>query len=421
MPNYIFFKLFEEREERFRDSVHSLLPRKYSGIPVFWKDMANVLNGNNVIPENQLAYISSNPRDSLPYTFVSDLLRATSLILPNKISENVKISAIKEFNIDVLLSQKIHSLSGGEVVRLALARNYMLSHVVDKVIVSSPLTWLSINNMHLFKKMTDYYTSNAKRVDVLAMEGENEEGAPKYSFKKNLSCGVEFKDLVIKLGSDSNGAYSNGLISVQDYRDNIDSPCLIIGDNGSGKSLIAKALSSSIEYDGNAQISTNGFWGRSRMIFQDVITQAMMRPFDVLLSDVDKMDQVEIYKIFNEISRELFSVYRDMFCCDIDIGNSNKTDKSLIEYKIMLTAIRIYTHPSALILDEPDWGLSKNASIAFVISAVNAAHERGVAILLISHKDWWTKIIRSIIKVDKDVSVNDSVLFKINVGKKLIT
>ena len=67
----------------------------------------------------------------------------------------------------------------------------------------------------------------------------------------------------------------------------------------------------------------------------------------------------------------------------------------------MLAAVRIADRPVALILDEPDWGLSRPASVAFVLAVIRVAHADGIPVILISHKPWWQRLACSTLKVEK--------------------
>jgi ABC-type branched-subunit amino acid transport system ATPase component len=75
--------------------------------------------------------------------------------------------------------------------------------------------------------------------------------------------------------------------------------------------------------------------------------------------------------------------------------------RSLLEVKAMLVAVRLCGRPGAIILDEPDWGLTRTAAVALVAAIVKVAHSCGIPILLISHKPWWRPIAKSVIRVDR--------------------
>ena len=79
-----YFSSYEEREEAFRDSVFSLIPRKYSGPRLFWKDFTNVsLEELSAFSTYRLAYITSNPRDGLAFGTPWQVLKAATLCARN--------------------------------------------------------------------------------------------------------------------------------------------------------------------------------------------------------------------------------------------------------------------------------------------------------------------------------------------------
>ena len=91
---------------------------------------------------------------------------------------------------------------------------------------------------------------------------------------------------------------------------------------------------------------------------------------------------------------------------------------SLLEIKVLLTAVRLSDQDAALILDEPDWGLSWSDAVAFVTAVVSAAHARSVPVMLISHKPWWRDLARSVRWVRKETvttSGSEGCLFRVRI------
>ena len=75
-----YFNSYELREQAFRASVFSLIPRKYSGPRLFWKDFTNVaLEELVAFTRQRLAYITSNPRDGLAFGTPWQVLKAAAL------------------------------------------------------------------------------------------------------------------------------------------------------------------------------------------------------------------------------------------------------------------------------------------------------------------------------------------------------
>ena len=74
---------------------------------------------------------------------------------------------------------------------------------------------------------------------------------------------------------------------------------------------------------------------------------------------------------------------------------------SLLEVKAILVAIRLCGEPSALIIDEPDWGLTRAAAVSLVAAIISVCHELGIPVILISHKPWWFSLANSVLRVQR--------------------
>jgi energy-coupling factor transporter ATP-binding protein EcfA2 len=185
--------------------------------------------------------------------------------------------------------------------------------------------------------------------------------------------------------------------AIADVRMRLRSPCLIQGDNGQGKSLLAKALSGAIKTRGH--IALNGEHGSARLLFQDVINQTLLRSFGSLTKSIGRGGRAGLRNMFNQILGDYHAILGD--APERDADDFNARLPSLLLIKIMLTAVRLCDRPNALILDEPDWGLTRRSAEALVQAVVRCAHGAAVPVLLISHKPWWHDLVRSCIRVEK--------------------
>ncbi|UCG09356.1 MAG: hypothetical protein JSV83_12125, partial [Desulfobacterales bacterium] len=94
-----YFKTYEEREEAFRSSVFSLIPRRYSGPKLFWSDFRRIsLNDLLKLIEQPIAYITSNPRDWLAFSTPWQVLTAAQLSAQNQ--KNELTPAVEEIGRD---------------------------------------------------------------------------------------------------------------------------------------------------------------------------------------------------------------------------------------------------------------------------------------------------------------------------------
>jgi hypothetical protein len=103
-------------------------------------------------------------------------------------------------------------------------------------------------------------------------------------------------------------------------------------------------------------------------------------------------------------------------------GYRARTPATLLELKMLLVALRLAAQPTAIVMDEPDWGLRQSMALNFVRGVIQAAHGVGIAVLLISHKPWWQDWARSILTVRKvapDPADAVGSLFRIQVNRTM--
>jgi ABC-type Mn2+/Zn2+ transport system ATPase subunit len=195
------------------------------------------------------------------------------------------------------------------------------------------------------------------------------------------------------------------------------SPCLLCGDNGQGKSLIAKALASAMPYTGKATVYGPNGSRRVRLLFQDVLNQTLMRSMRQLAAQGNAKDVAVAYDDILDGVRRRVPEAGDPLIAFGDRRRSN-TRLSLLEMKVLLAAVRLSDQRAVLILDEPDWGLSRSDAVAFVTAVVSAAHARSVPVMLISHKPWWRNLARSVRWVRKEAvpaSAAKGCLFRVQI------
>jgi energy-coupling factor transporter ATP-binding protein EcfA2 len=413
-----YFRSYEQREQAFRNSVFSIIPRKYSGPHLFWKDFTSVsLEELAAFTRQRLAYITSNPRDGLAFGTPWQVLKAAALCArdANQSSGLTVEDVAREFDLSDLLDQPIRTLSGGETVKLALAKASVASAYTEKLIIASPFSWLSRDNTHFFQRLFDRYRRWDHPVQLLALEGEDsdkpvtEAEFPDSILKDLIDFSLYFEDLRIPLGSSLNPLYSRQTHArVDDFETCVHSPCLIVGENGRGKSLIARILAGAISFDGQANLTRSEKSGPPRLLFQDVITQTLLRSFESLAGSTIYAKGLQPYEICRKLLTEYKTVRSDGGEEDIPEPVTGMTGfHSLLEVKAMLVAVRLCGQPGALILDEPDWGLTRSAAVALVAAIVKVAHSYGIPIILISHKPWWRPIAKSVIQVDRTPKVRD--------------
>jgi len=411
-----YFRTFEEREEAFRGRVFNLVPRRYAGASHFWSDFVSM-------PENlkaflgdsggPLAYITANPQDCLAFGSASQVIRA-SMLTAKASHKDVGIEYLhicRMFGIAECVDQPIRTLSGGEAVKVALAKTYILGACSKGLTISSPFNWLAKENFRLLDYTVGKYGESRDGVEILALEGEDVDVPFEHVY---LSEDKEYRSILFSIKLDEVSVGLQGPIGIDltqrqyatfyDCEHKLESPCLLKGGNGQGKSLLAYVLSRTINFSGYAFIIRNGTMGPSRLLFQDVLTQKLHRSLKRIVSSCRPSKDLEPDKIYRSILEEFTQL---MSSCGQElplIGHKNGMGEgSLLETKFMLAAARICSLPSGLIIDEPDWGLSRESAICFVVAVSRIAHERGIPLIIISHKPWWANIVRSTIEVRKKI------------------
>ena len=393
-PYTCYFNTFEAREEAFNQSVSHLIPCKYNGPQRFWREFNQIIQQRLPRMERQTtAYITSNPRDCLAFGTTRQVLTAARMLARSQKSQ--RVATIKEIaaEFDLLdnINQPIRTLSGGETVKLALAKTRLLLNCSHRLTIASPFCWLSHQNIHLLTKVVKAYQDQNLPVKIYALEKEDDSGersllhpGPKLDQGPRFDLEAQNIRVTLEAAVTEIGAFPQ-TAAISDVKMRLTSPCLIQGDNGQGKSLFAKALSCAVKIRGEISIGKRN--GTPRMLFQDVINQTLLRSFKSLIRSQHCTTENEVKHIFKVIWRDYHLILDNE--SEVNSYDFDTMTPSLLAIKILLVAARLCGLPPALILDEPDWGLTRKSAEAFVIAVVQCANDLAVPVLLISHKPWW--------------------------------
>jgi ABC-type multidrug transport system ATPase subunit len=424
-PYTCYFNSFEAREEAFNQSISHLIPCKYNGPQRFWREFNQIIQQHlPKIKRQTAAYITSNPRDCLAFGTTRQVLTAARMLALSQNSQRVfaieKIAA--EFDLLDNINQSIRTLSGGETVKLALAKTDLLCGYSHRLTIASPFCWLSNHNIHLLTKVVKAYQDRNLPVKIYALEKEDDpnetsllHSGPKLDQGPCFDLETQNTRVVLETAVTEIGAPPQ-TAAISDVNMRLTSPCLIQGDNGQGKSLFAKVLSGAVKICGKVFIGKRN--GTSRMLFQDVINQTLLRSFKYLIGSQCCSKENEVKNIFKTIWRDYHLI----------LGNESEADSydldtstpSLLAIKVLLVAVRLCGLPPALILDEPDWGLTRKSAEAFVLAVIRRANDLAVPILIISHKPWWQGLVCSRLtayKVFRPLEPNNSCCFTIVLEK----
>ena len=423
-----YFETYEALEEAFRERVAGLVPRFHAGPRVFWSDFQRLYEAPAKVPGKACqAYITSNPRDCLAFGTPLQVLRGAWLSATRHTAAppDRPEQAAERFGLTDHLHQSIRSLSGGETVRLALAKAYLLANCADRLTVASPFSWLAMEHWEAFRRLAERYRACDTPVDLFALAGEDVmDPAPLAEAERPspLVFALRLKGVALDLGSLVDHLHDRRITAAfAGCEERLVSPCLLCGGNGQGKSLLAKALTSAMPCSGEAFLSgPGGDRLRVRLLFQDVLNQTLMRTMRQLTARQKGNGLAEVYEALATRIRPQGTA-GGQGGVPFDDRRRMAVPLSLLEIKMLLTALRLVDNGTALILDEPDWGLSRRDALAFVDAVVAVAHAHSVPVVLISHKPWWRRMAGSVCRVSKEAAAGEGAegcLFQIRIHKE---
>lgn len=394
--NVKWFKNYEEREEYFSRHVSVLIPPSHLGAGRFWRAF-NAVCAKDVIKYNnaKTACITAFPQDSLAFASPLQVLRAA--IMGREKAQDAENRAIELFKLGPLLNQALRTLSGGETVRLALAKAWLNSATHTSLAIASPYSWLDKDNAGLTETVANAYLTLGKPVEYLALNGENTDQAATVpvdlcqSLNQNpVAFEIETQNLKLKLSQSLSLGAPPVWARAGDFRLNLVSPCLVTGQNGAGKSLLVKALTKISGYRGELSVASGDNKAPCRLLQQNTLSQSLFRVGDQFAPTGCGPAYDEFSDIRQNLKRQIETFL-----------NTEISAESVLGLKTALMAARLCQKPKLVILDEPEWGLSFKNAEAFVMAVCAVAHYRQVPVMLVSHKNWWQNLAQSQIVVSK--------------------
>lgn len=416
--NVTIFPSYESRQEHFEAATGILCPRMTAGSAVFFSQIAGWKSQRRDEREPR-ALVPGDPSLALVFPTIEDELVAAAVRAGHSHPDTTVdgILARYRFEPSKMRGRSIRTLSGGERCLVALAKCAILATANRQLVMCYPGQWLSPGNRGLVNETTtDYNTCGGWQ--ILGLDGEEpliqsdktihtmlSESQASQSFVGPI-INLKVNGLLVRLVDASGLGHATPLTICFDTPTDgikLPSPVLWPGENGLGKSTLAHLLSGGLTRDGGTfSILVNTVTGRARVLMQMVVDQLFGRsPLDYLgwtfreAPNAHRQALDEYRVLESDVRKRLAG-----FCSTPIVGSAESPD-SLLQAKVAITAARLGDRSPLLILDEPGFGLTRCAAMAFVeaVAARAAVHKQGL--LIITHlPDWYSHVAQSVIEAE---------------------
>jgi energy-coupling factor transporter ATP-binding protein EcfA2 len=395
------FESFEDREAYLRGPLNVPIPRRHQGPAVFFSDLKAAMR---IVERPSYALVTPNPLDCLPFDRVGLILTAAANRAGRTTSPGNYNQILHRFDLSSLVDRLVYTLSGGELLRLAMAQSALVVAWVNKLIMAAPWGTLSATGMASFDELISIYDTNDRSIELLALTGddETEPSTLANSDRNGAVFGLRLQSVRIPL-SDHQGEEGHYAHVIDFDHAPLLSPCLISGENGHGKSLLMKAIAGALPYSGLAEVFDRPN-SRVRLVFQDVANQALL-----MTSSLSWAIQQ------NPVAMHLNQLLDEMICRELK-RDVTVLPPTLLATKSALIALRLSERPAALILDEPDWGLSRNEAIALFNATNELCDYERVPLIVITHRRWFDNSFRSQLRIER---LSDPAILSAPLGIKI--
>lgn len=416
------FQSYERLLEYIETQTNVSIPSLPAGKTAFFVKFGQWLSQPDH-PSSAKLFVLPDPSSNLALpTPMEELKHSIRIATGKDADEGIVLNLMSDFGLTPeKATQPISTLSGGERLLLSLAKAYSLMPCVEGLIISSPTQWLNPARHHLLRKLIQHYENSNKEVTLATMEGESN---PLIEAIDVIGCGdcqetikplrwdltlsettVAFEETTFPAYHASYSiSYSLTSESSKDNSLSLQSPTLITGDNGSGKSTFGKLLSGILSAaNGKVGIKCGGSNEQARIVLQEAVEQLFGKTAVEHIDWVfrhDKSKQTEAIKIYDKLDEAMRKVVIDSNDLQQDLIGPKSNPNTLLQGKIALVAERLTTKPPLLILDEPGWGLATKLAIPLVYKICSIAHEQGTAVAIITHQaDCYRSFINSHLKL----------------------
>jgi energy-coupling factor transporter ATP-binding protein EcfA2 len=405
------FDTYEERQQRFAHETGIVCPSTTSGFSTSLHQISDWLFSSSK-SKGFSAIIPGDPSLALVFPTVKDELLAAASRRGSTHTMDACDDIIRAFEFSPdLKDQAVRTLSGGERCQVALMKCALLADGNRRLVMCNPEAWLSESNAKLVFRTLDKYKRSASSSIFLGLRGDNllAKLENQQTEKQYVPCREDafrgpaihlvFNSATVLL-ADAAGLSRNLPLRIS-YAGEVrgSSPLLLMGPNGLGKSALALALSGGLKLEsGDFSVQVGNFISTARVLMQRCSDQLFgLRPLDYLAwvfreAHDKEQEAKELYRaIEGQVNARLTAQEESILIGPLDSPNT------LLQARIALVSSRlIQHHRGLLVLDEPGFGLSRSAGMAFLEAIAVTASRRETAIVVISHKpDWYEHIVET--------------------------
>lgn len=407
----LIFDDFESREAAFLELTGIRTPKLTGGARPFFRDVF-AWSINRKGAGKLVAAIHSDTKLSLVFATVRDELFAAAARAGRSTDDRSLIAALELFHLSSRqFTQSVRSLSGGERALLAIVKCYLLRGDRE-IVICSPAQALSVDNRSSLTVLletlteTDWSLLTLRGEELLLngrSKGQSEElfcGAPLKGPEWFLRLNELTVDLNDVIGLNRGPALTLQFETASAPNSNalrLVSPVLWSAPNGTGKSTLAALLCGALRAShGSVRSTVRGYNLAARALFQDPVPQLFGRaPLDYLAWSFRESKEghsraLDDYRVMENNVRERLISTRPEY----SMGSHANPD-SFLQSKLALVAARLAEGSNLLILDEPSFGLSKSAAVLAVEAIAKRCQERQIALLIVSHLDWFDELVAS--------------------------
>lgn len=395
------FCQFEQLVDFFVQETGLFLPKLYQGQSQFFAEFSHWLSRSGTkIQRPFKSFIHPEPLLGIAFPNAYDVL-ANYVSPTSSLKKEISIlDLLHKFGLgEEHLTQPVSTLSGGELLQLSFAKAAAQINRATAMVACNPLFWLNPCRHKLWEQLAFSYNSAGIPIKIASMQGDsvfcpsehNSSPGKVSSFPfvlKVFNASVHFPEFQFPVYHKE--SFIHYQFSAQPEQ--CHSPMLITGDNGVGKSVLARVLAGVIPLAGGLiECQSESGSNSVRLLFQESTSQ--------LFAQTPAQHRKSVFSCATEYMETAEILCKTLVAEIIPALEKDSEDQkgqnSLLEAKISIIAERLAASPALLILDEPGLGLSSEDTIKLVFFSTRLAHSRKTAVAIISHQPQWLEFASS--------------------------